>query len=367
MDKGTSKKRIAFLGGGVFAIPSYVVLLQELSKKYEIIIYSEFYQAIKPNEFYQVKSIGQSKLPRRIKELVFAWMIIKDHRKKSFDIIHSHSTYPTGFWAIVIGKVFGVPVAVSLEAGEAVGFSDIGFGDLLHSKRKIINKWVIKKANSVVALTQFHAKSVKENLNLNKEIKIITRGIDGSKFYYSEKNSSIPLKIISVAYLHPIKDQEMLLKCFALINAKIECELIHIGNDYWNGHIQKLADDLGLKEKVQFKGFVPNNELGKYYAEADILLHTSQFESQALVVNEALACGVLVCGTRVGLLSDLENKCCLTVNTGDAEALAQTVLNLIENSQEINRLRKNGYEWTLTNNLQQTVEQHEKLYDELIS
>ncbi|HEY8938501.1 MAG TPA: glycosyltransferase family 4 protein, partial [Cyclobacteriaceae bacterium] len=148
-----------------------------------------------------------------------------------------------------------------------------------------------------------------------------------------------------------------------ILNTKINCTLTHIGEDFHQGEIQKKVIEMGLTDKVKFVGLIANDKLPEYYHDADILLHTSLYESQAVVVNEAMASGLLVCGTRVGLLADLTDTCCLTVNPGDAEGLAEIVLRLISDTSMISKIRKNAYEWSTAHDLKWTVQQHRAVYE----
>ena len=56
-----------------------------------------------------------------------------------------------------------------------------------------------------------------------------------------------------------------------------------------NGLFQRLVDEMGISNKVQFIEPVDYNRIHEYYREADVFLHTSVYESQALVVAEAMA------------------------------------------------------------------------------
>jgi glycosyltransferase involved in cell wall biosynthesis len=360
------KKRIAFLGAGILVIPNTVVLLEHISKYYELTIYGEYYTETASNQFYRVKTVPKNKLYRKFKNALYAWMVLKDLLRHRVDIIHAHSTFPNGFWGIVIGRLLRIPVIVSMDAGEAIALPDIHFGDLLNPRRAFINKWVIKRADELIVPSQFHLQHVRNNVKTNRPIQVIIRGVDMHTFEFTPKPLTKKLTFLNIAYLHPVKDQETLLRCFAIISSQTNCELIHIGNDYHGGYYQQLAGKLGIADKVIFKGFIPNAQLPKYYAQADVLLHTSRFEGQAVVVNEAMASGLLVCGTNVGILSDLANECCLTVPPQDAEGLATKVMALLENEEEIKRLRTNAYDWTLKNNLVQTVEKHLTLYSSIM-
>lgn len=360
-----SKKRLAFLGGGAHTIPSYRALLEQLAKEYAVTIYFEFFMDIKDAP-YEVKTVRSNLNHFRSREFRFFWLVFSDFLKRRFDVIHCHSTFPSGLCGILLSKLFKVPVVVSLDAAEASALPDIGFGDLLNPRRRRINKWVIEQADVVISLTDFSKNEVMKNLDINRTIEVIPRGIDLTKFSFKERRFDRPLTFLNVAYLNEIKDQATLLKAFAIIRSKIECRLVQIGKDYAHGKFQLLAQELDIETHIEFIGFVPNDLLPGYYREADILLHTSRFESQAVVVNEALASGLLVCGTAVGLLADLSDICCTTVPPQDAEELAKKVIRLIEDESKIREMISNGNSWVRKHDLHWTLSQHNQIYERLL-
>jgi glycosyltransferase involved in cell wall biosynthesis len=224
----------------------------------------------------------------------------------------------------------------------------------------------MRRATKVIVLTEFLKNMVHENLVKDVAVKVIPRGVDAQKFTFQEREIGAPLRIIHVGYLHPVKDQEMLLETFARVNKNVDSVLTIIGDDFMGGRIQKKAEDMMLRDKVIFERHISNDAMPSKYAEADLMLHTSLFESQAVVVNEALACGLLTCGTRVGLLSDLRDSCCLTVTPGDAEGLAKLVLRLLKDPEEMKRLRTNGHAWATQHDLHWTALQHIEMYENLL-
>jgi glycosyltransferase involved in cell wall biosynthesis len=294
-------------------------------------------------------------------------MTLKDLLFQKFHVIHAHSTFPSGYWGLIFSRLFRIPIVVSLDAAEASAIPDLNFGDLMNPRRERINRWVIKRADKIIVLTNFLLNEVKRNLNIDREMSVIPRGVDLIKFDYKGRQIEGPYRFLSVGYLHPVKDNETLLKAFSIISKKIDCRLIHIGEDYSDGKIQRMVSELGLEGKVEFKGFVPNDSLPMYYAQSDILLHTSRFESQAVVVNEALASGLLVCGTNFGLLADLSGKCCLTVEPGDYEGLASRVLDLLTKPALMNQLLQAGHAWSKEHDLSWTVSKHVEIYEDLLS
>lgn len=363
----SKKFRIAFVGGGAHTIPSYRAMLKLLSKDYQIILYSEFYLG---NEWkvdeYIIKSVPSWKMNRRIREMWFGLMILWDQLFHPADIIHSHSTFPSGLVCVWMGKIFKKPIIVSLDAAEAVGISAIGFGDLLHKKRTEVNQYVLHHAAVITALTTYQQRTVNQTLKIRKEVIVIPRGVDLTQFHFVAKKFQLPIRFLNIAYLHPVKDQETLLKAFAIICKNIEATLTLVGKDYMDGEMQKLCHQLGINDRVRFEGFIQHDLIQKYYEQADVLLHTSLYESQAVAVAEAFASGVLVCGTHVGLMADLSNECCITVPPKDHDALASAVTQLLNDQIKMNSLLENAKGWANEHDLRWTANQYKRIYKTLI-
>jgi glycosyltransferase involved in cell wall biosynthesis len=101
------------------------------------------------------------------------------------------------------------------------------------------------------------------------------------------------------------------------------------------------------------------------YEWADILLHTSLHEAQGVVVAEAAAAGVVICGTKVGLLSDLSPHAAVTVATGDFSGLAAEVLNLLHDRQHQTTLRKSAHDWANSHNSKWTAQEYSAIYKQI--
>ncbi|MBI3454377.1 MAG: glycosyltransferase [Candidatus Rokubacteria bacterium] len=70
--------------------------------------------------------------------------------------------------------------------------------------------------------------------------------------------------------------------------------------------LESLAASLDLKDHVHFLGFVPEEQLPRYYQAADaFVLPTRELEGFGLVTVEALACGTPVLGTPVGATPEI--------------------------------------------------------------
>lgn len=360
------RKVIFFLGGGAHTLPTYRAQLEILAKDYEITLFSEFYiRRQNYSDYYTIKSVPSWKVPRRTQVLCFGLMVFIELLFKRVHIIHTHSTYPSGLTGIILGKLFKRPVILSLDAAEGIGISSIGFGDMLHKNRTKVNRYVVDNASVITALTNFHRDSIKLNLKTEKEIRLIPRGVDCSRFQFSMSFSKSVIQFLNVGYINPVKDQQTLLRSFAILCKAIPCHLTLIGRDYTGGAMNKLCEELDISEHVSFKGHISYHEIHKYYEMADVLVHTSVYESQALAVSEALASGVLVCGTKVGIMADLDKSCCVTVAPGDYSSLASKILDAIKDRSRMNELTSNGRKWAKEHDLQWTVDRYKELYESI--
>lgn len=351
-------------------MPTHRLMLNKLAEHYTIVLYSEV--AMKPEwlalkHLYTIRAVQSNKYHRFVRDFIVLWMIIRDHCRQPFHLLHAHSTYPSGMIATIFKKLFRVPVLVGLDGAEGIALPSINFGDLVSKRRASLNQWIINEADAVTALTFFQRDLVYKNLSIQKEIQVIPRGIASPSQQENKKEESkTPITILSIGYLSPVKDPITLIKAFHQIQKEIDCRLIHVGQDYMQGEVQQLVKSLGIEDKVSFTGHVPYEQVNIFYKQADLFMLTSVYESQAMVVVEAMAMGIPVCGTHVGIMADLSGKCCITVPPGESSLLAHAVIALLKDKEKMETLRRNGYTWTKENTLDSCVDALRKLYSKLI-
>ena len=108
--------------------------------------------------------------------------------------------------------------------------------------------------------------------------------------------------------------------------------LVLTGSDKGLGdHLRGLAADLGVSDRVEFRGFVSTDELAALYRGAHALTFPSRFGPENLPPLEAftLGCPVVVADVP-GIREQLEDSA-LYVPVGDAGALADAVVGLERN------------------------------------
>ena len=298
----------------------------------------------------------------RLKYICLGLWFTLDHLRSPYQIIHAQSAFPGGVLARSLGNLFRLPWIVTLIGGEVEMMPQIPFGDLLNPRlRKITNK-VCREAKCLISLSEFHASSIRKNLNLERAIKILSYAPIVNSI--SQKKISTPLKLLHVAYHHPVKNHDMLLTTVSRLVGKLSFELTIVGKNYDDEFVQKLQD-LNLDTYIKLEGAIPYPQIEKYYKDAHILIHTSWYESLAVVALEAMAHGVVVCSTHVGIMSDLAGTHCLTVEPGNDRQLAETIMELINDPLRYEQLRESAYEWIKNHDADYYVAQIAELYSHL--
>jgi glycosyltransferase involved in cell wall biosynthesis len=127
----------------------------------------------------------------------------------------------------------------------------------------------------------------------------------------------------------PLFAIEVMKKLKEIIGNKVK--LIAIGRIHYK-HYERLKKEIkryNLENVIEFTGLVSEDELLKYWQEADIFVLFSASEAGPFVVLEAMALGVPVIATRIGMVSELEEKGMLiAVNYGDVDDMVTKILRL---------------------------------------
>lgn len=133
------------------------------------------------------------------------------------------------------------------------------------------------------------------------------------------------------------KNLPALLRAYAHYRARANAEghaawrLVMLGDGAERDALHALARDLGLGADVVWAGFQQIEALPAYYARAGAFVHPSSADQWALVVNEAMACGLpVVVSTGAGCVEDLvdEGRNGFSFRPDDEAALAAHLFDL---------------------------------------
>lgn len=128
------------------------------------------------------------------------------------------------------------------------------------------------------------------------------------------------------------KGVDLLLKSLALLKTPFECVIL--GDGSHRATCEALSRKLGLASKVQFKGFVPQEQLKEYYRECSVVALSSVWpEPFATIGMEVMRYGLPVVAFDVGGISDwlMDGQNGYLVSSGDCQAYAGRIGQLLDN------------------------------------
>lgn len=119
-------------------------------------------------------------------------------------------------------------------------------------------------------------------------------------------------------------------------------KLVLAGSKGWLAdEIYKLPQKLGIKNKIKFLGYVPDDKLPALYSGAKALLFPSLFEGFGLPILEAFACNCPVLTSNTSSCPEVAGDAAILVDPYSIESIAQGILE-ISSQQVATKLTKLG-------------------------
>ena len=362
----SNQKKIAIIVPGGFGtgknnqgVPVLEQLVKLLSAQLDVTVF----QLYKVNDDYKVhgfRLLDFKSGNRWAQYFKFLFSFYKTNREKKFDAVHGFWVWPCGFLAVVLGKLFGIKSIVSVLGGDAASLPAINYGHLRKFFSRTMILWSLKHADESTSLTEYLAINLRQ-AGLIRKLKIIPWGVDQTLFHYQEKPLQRPVQFLHIANLHPVKDQETLLRAFDIIRQNLPSHLTIIGEGPEEQNLIQLIAQLKLQEAVTIRKQLSYEKLPAIYHQSDIVLHPSLAEGQSEVVTEAMSCGIVVAGTAVGLLHDFpENG--IVVPASNYRGLAKAVLTTIQDEEALKNIRESAHRWARIHSILWTVERTIELY-----
>lgn len=258
-----------------------------------------------------------------------------------------------------------IPSIVSLLGGDVIYLPTICYGSMRTDAHKKMITWCIRNADCVTVLTRFQEKVMKANGVSREHVSIIPFGVNITQFSFRPHATSGRLEFIFIGNLNKVKDPYTAIRTFSLLTRNHDHHLTVVGSDTLDGGVQEYARSLNVYERVAWKGKVLHEAIPSLLHSADFLLLTSLFEGEAVVVMEAFACGVLVAGTRVGLLADVGDDE-VTIESGDAIGLAEKIERLISQPERLQEMRVKNRKLAEHYSIEWTYSEYSRLYEEIV-
>jgi len=235
------------------------------------------------------------------------WKVSRFFKEKQFDIIYSFH-YHADYSEPLAARMAGIPWIYVKK--------NMGWFGANH------NAWRLRSflANEIVVQ---NTDMLKEFFPNSRKTHYIPIGVDTNEFFpydlpleFYQKNGLIPsdFNIISVSSLLPIKGVDLILHAFSRFQSKIQnSKLIIVGDDSseYAGQLKTLAKELHINENVIFAG--SQNNINEWLNASDLFIQATKNEGRRegapIALQEAMAAGCIVLGSRVAGIKDQLGTC----------------------------------------------------------
>jgi glycosyltransferase involved in cell wall biosynthesis len=153
----------------------------------------------------------------------------------------------------------------------------------------------------------------------------------------------LPMRfVLSVGTVQPRKNYERLVQAFSLLQAQ-DTSLVIVGGKGWPyERLFQQVQDLGLRDRVCFAGYVEDVDLPAVYNLACAFVFPSLYEGFGIPPLEAMACGVPVIAADNSSLPEVVGDAGLLIDAQDTEALAHALSQLLGDSALCQKLVDRG-------------------------
>ncbi|MBU0478903.1 glycosyltransferase family 4 protein [bacterium] len=296
------------------------------------------------------EKLDEIKIPYRIAKMrlwrkgkYFPWIpytvmcLAKLIKKERISLVHSnsHSDAPYGILACRFRKI---PIISHIR-------------DIIEPDK--VGKYLLKHADRVIAVSNAAAKPFKDINNKSRKLLVINNSIDLDSFKSSEdirgklNISKHELVIGIVGQISRLKGHDVFLRAASIIlkkNKNIKFLIAgEVRRERDQGLCEALISELNLSGNVIFTGF--RNDIANILSAIDILAFPTLKESFGRSAIEAMAHAKPVVASNVGGVPEIvsHDKTGILVSPGDAEELANGLLELINNKKKREDMGKEGF------------------------
>jgi glycosyltransferase involved in cell wall biosynthesis len=336
-----NKKKVAILysGGKSFGgIEQYLVSLLGNIKDESIEI--------------EVLSLGNWDLTQRLKEIGINPVIFSDKRinlraiseigsylkQHQFDLLVSQGTVSNAY-ARAISWIYKIPNLVTVHSNQADDYPNpivrviYGFID------RVMRFMTIK----YIAVSKFIRHKMIQSGIPSNSISVIYNGVS---FEEPTPRPHKRLVIGSVGRLHHVKGFDLLIEAFSLLdNQRLRLKIAGDGDELDN--LKKLADDLGVADRVEFVGF--QKDINAFIDSLDIYVQPSRSEGFGLAVVEAMSRCLPVIVTPVGSLGEIvhDGETGLVATGLAPNCLVDEISYMVENYEASKKMGENARDFVV--------------------
>lgn len=308
------------INGVVTSILNLEKELKEQGHEVKILAVSQNVYSYREDNAYYIKSVPSHIYPEVRIPISKATSFVEELIEWKPDIIHSQCEFFSYGFARRIAKATKARIVHTYHTLYEQYTEYIPIGKRLG--RAAIGKWMkmrLKDANLIIAPTK-KVEQTLQQYGMTKDIRIVPTGIQLEKFnstvdenavaqlrrkYGIQKEDRVLLSLGRLGFEKRI--DELLYGMKEVVKMQDNVKLLIVGGGPARESLEKLTDELELRQYVRFAGMVNPEEVQTYYRLGDVFVCASTSETQGLTYIEAAASGLpLICRKDACLYGVLE-------------------------------------------------------------
>ena len=223
-------------------------------------------------------------------------------RKHNIEVVSVQDPFEIGL-AALIGS-WGTGVKLHVQVHTDFLSPEYARLSLINRMRVLIAGFVLRRASRIRVVSERIKISIQKKYRITTPITVLPIFAEVERVKETSPDEKLlgrfkknPTKLLVVSRLEPEKNVTLALRSFAESAPNGTC-LIVVGDGRERSILESLTGQLSLRDRVFFEG---TQNATRYYPLVDLVLVASKYEGYGLVIVEALARGVPVLSTDVGI------------------------------------------------------------------
>jgi glycosyltransferase involved in cell wall biosynthesis len=270
-------------------------------------------------------------------------------RRDEFDVVHDNQS----LGAALLGIARDIPLVATvhhpitrdrvLEVAAATWW-----------RKPLVRRWygfaemqkrVARRIPELLTVSTTSGADIAEDFGVaDDQLHVVPLGVDTDLF--RPAHHRVPGRIIAIASADvPLKGVSNLLHAVARLRAHHNLDVQLVSKLEPNGPTEKLIAELGISDIVHSSSGLPDEELARLLASAEIACIPSLYEGFSLPAVEAMASGTPIVASRAGALPEVlgaEGECARLVPPGDIDRLTAVLGELLDSPAQRRKLGAAG-------------------------
>jgi glycosyltransferase involved in cell wall biosynthesis len=173
--------------------------------------------------------------------------------------------------------------------------------------------------------------------------------------------------VLFVGRLDAEKNIHELLEASAALPAELDARVELIGDGSERARLESLATELGIRDRVDFRGFVTDEDLVRAYTTCDVFCMPGTAELQSLATMEAMAAGRPVVAADAMALPHLvrPGRNGWLYQPGDVPGLAKLLAAVLSDEDTRAEMGRASLELIAAHDIENTLVTFERLYHQI--